>query len=70
MIAIYYICISRDYFCMDGLVYHGVIITVVWDRFGDRYGQGPGLHVLVNGVAAASSQQIRKLKIKLSRFTK
>ena len=53
---------------MDGLMYHGVVITVLWDRFGSRYGHGAGLHVLVNGVAAASSQHIRKLKIKLSQF--
>ena len=60
----------RDYFCIDGLLYHGVIISVLWDREGSRYGRGAGLHVLVNGKAAASSRTIRKLKIDLEAFIK
>jgi hypothetical protein len=55
---------------MDGLQYHGATITVMWDRFGGRYGRGAGLHVMVNGETAGFSQHIRKLKIKLSQFMK
>jgi len=58
----------RDYFCIDGLKYHGAFLTVIWDKSGLRYGHGKGFHVLINGVKAASATRPRKLKIKLSQF--
>jgi len=57
-----------DYFCIDGLKYHGVIITVLWDKSGLRYGHEKGFHVLINGIKVASASRPRKLKIKLSQF--
>jgi len=34
-----------DWFCLDGLPYHGRAITIVWDRDGTRYGRGAGFQV-------------------------
>lgn len=37
---------SWDYFCIDNLPYHGQLLTIFYDRYGDRYHQGKGLHIV------------------------
>lgn len=56
---------SWDYFAIDHVKYRGHLVAVIWDRKGDRYGHGKGLHVLVNGKVAASAPAIGRLEIKL-----
>ena len=31
-----------DWFCLDNVAYHGRTLTILWDRTGQRYGQGKG----------------------------
>jgi hypothetical protein len=38
-----------DWFCVEGLRYHGHDLTIVWDRGGSRYGAGAGLTAWVDG---------------------
>ncbi|MBE6541088.1 MAG: hypothetical protein E7672_01425 [Ruminococcaceae bacterium] len=52
-----------DYFCCDGILYHGKYLTVIWDKNGDRYGMGKGLKVLVNGEKKAESAVLEKILI-------
>lgn len=54
-----------DYFCLDKVSYHGRIITVLYDRTGQKYGKGKGLQVWVNGVQVAGSEQIKRLAVTL-----
>ena len=42
-----------DWWCVDGIRYHGHDITVLFDRDGTRYRRGKGLVTLVDGKAAA-----------------
>ena len=42
-----------DYFCLDGINYHSQTLTIIWDKDGQRYHQGSGLSLLVNGVLVA-----------------
>ena len=42
---------SWDWWCVDGIRYHGHDVTVLFDRTGNRYGRGKGLSVLVDGKA-------------------
>jgi hypothetical protein len=66
-----YTCIYfRAYFCIDGLIYHNQILTILWDSTGTRYNKGIGFIVFINGVKAASTGRLRKLKIKFSQFKK
>jgi hypothetical protein len=39
---------SWDWFCLDRIPYHGVMLTVLWDRDGSRYGRGAGLRILAD----------------------
>lgn len=34
-----------DWFCLDGVKYHGHLLTVIWDKDGWRFSHGPGLAV-------------------------
>ena len=40
---------SWDWWCVDGIRYHGRDVTVLFDRDGTRYNRGKGLVVLENG---------------------
>lgn len=42
-----------SYFAMDGLPYHGHLLTIVYDRTGQHYKRGRGLTLLIDGRKAA-----------------
>ncbi len=48
-----------DWFCLEGVKYHGRMLTIIWDRDGARYGRGRGLRVLADGKEIARSEKIR-----------
>jgi hypothetical protein len=54
-----------DWFCLDNVLYHGKIITIIWDKTGTKYKKGKGLSVWVNGKKVASSPNLKKLTGKL-----
>jgi hypothetical protein len=43
------------WWCLDGALVNGKIVTVLWDADGSRYGRGAGLKVLVDGEEAAAA---------------
>ena len=54
-----------DWFCLDGVNYHGRSVTVFWDKDGSRYKKGSGLRVLANGKEIARSQRLERVTGKL-----
>ncbi len=52
-----------DWFCLDNILYHGKILTVVWDRHGDHYKKGKGLMVFVNGKKVGSSDNVERILV-------
>ena len=54
-----------DWFCLDGVKYHGHMLTVIWDKDGTRYGRGAGLRVLADGQQIASSKKLERVTGKL-----
>ncbi|KAA0989745.1 MGH1-like glycoside hydrolase domain-containing protein [Dyadobacter aurulentus] len=54
-----------DYFCLDRVKYHGKMITVIYDKSGNRYRRGKGFRVLVNGVEKFAADNIQKAEIPL-----
>ena len=54
---------SWDFFCLEGVPYHGRLVTILFDRTGARYGKGAGLRVLLDGTEAAQAPAVRKLTI-------
>lgn len=54
-----------EWFCLDNVLYHGKIITIIWDKTGEKYNRGKGFSVLVNGKVAASSEVLQKVTAKI-----
>ncbi|MGA2061115.1 MAG: transglutaminase domain-containing protein [Thermoguttaceae bacterium] len=50
-----------DWFCLDNILYHGQIITVLWDRTGQKYGKGPGLSILADGRQIAHAEKLEQI---------
>jgi hypothetical protein len=50
-----------NYFCLDGILYHGHSLTILWDKSGTRYNQGRGLRVLVDGREVGHSDTLTRL---------
>ena len=50
-----------DWFCLDNLLYHGHIVTIVWDKHGDRYHLGKGLTILVDGKKVGNSPTLNRI---------
>ncbi|MCE5185573.1 MAG: hypothetical protein LLF76_05550 [Planctomycetaceae bacterium] len=54
-----------DWFCLDRIIYHGRWLTIVWDRTGEKYNKGKGLHVLVDNRQIAHSANLRRLTVRM-----
>ena len=54
-----------NYFCLDGVNYHGHTLTIIWDKDGTKYNRGVGLIVLADGKEIAHGQKLAKLTGKL-----
>jgi hypothetical protein len=54
-----------DWFCLDGVKYHGHVLAIIWDRDGKHYGRGTGLIVLADGKEIAQAGKLTKLDGKL-----
>lgn len=54
-----------EWFALDGVSYRGHDLTILWDRNGNRYGRGPGFHLLIDGEPAAHSEILSTLEAPL-----
>ena len=50
-----------DWFCLDNVLYHGNIITILWDKTGEKYHKGKGFRIFKNGKQIAVSEKLEKL---------
>jgi hypothetical protein len=53
------------YFAVDGLPYHGHLLTILWDVDGKRYGRGAGMQLLVDGKRVAQRMNLGDLNATL-----
>jgi hypothetical protein len=54
-----------DWFCLDNVLYHGRLLTVLWDKSGAKFGKGKGLRVFSNGKEIARSAELGRVTGKL-----
>ncbi len=52
---------SWDFFCLDRVPYHGRMLTICWDRTGQRYDKGKGLRVFADGKEIAASEKLARV---------
>lgn len=50
-----------DWFCLDNVLYHNQILTIIWDKNGTKYKYGKGLTLMINGKAVANIHSLSKL---------
>jgi len=50
-----------SYFALDGLPYHGHLLTILYDRTGTRYHRGKGFQVLCDGRVIAHADELQDL---------
>jgi hypothetical protein len=50
-----------NWFCLDNILYHGKIVTIIWDKTGTKYKKGKGLTLWVNGKKIASNTRLGKI---------
>jgi hypothetical protein len=54
-----------DWFCLDGVHYHGHVLTIAWDRTGDRFNKGAGLTIWADGKVIAQQDTLEQLRATL-----
>jgi hypothetical protein len=54
-----------DWFCLDGVMYHGRVLTIVWDKTGSKFGKGKGLRILADGKELGMLEELGRLKAPL-----
>jgi hypothetical protein len=54
-----------NWFCLDGVKYHGHTLTIIWDSDGTRYHRGQGLTVLADGKEIARGPGLSDITGKL-----
>ncbi len=54
-----------SYFAVDGLPYHGHLLTILYDRTGRHFGRGRGLRLFVDGKLAAARSELGALRYRL-----
>jgi Trehalase len=54
-----------NYFCLDGVNYHGHKLAIFWDKEGTKYHHGQGLVVLADGKEIARGDKLQKIEGKL-----
>ena len=52
---------SWDWFCLDGVHYRGYILSIVWDRNGEKYLKGSGLLLFVNDKLVQRSPTLARI---------
>ncbi|MBZ4188051.1 MGH1-like glycoside hydrolase domain-containing protein [Niabella beijingensis] len=50
-----------DWFALDNVLYHGKIITIIWDKTGKKYDKGKGLSVWADGKLVQRTKRLTKI---------
>jgi hypothetical protein len=53
------------YFCLENVLYHGQLVTILYDRDGTHYGKGAGLSIYVNDEQAMAPSVLGKKLIEI-----
>lgn len=50
-----------EYFCLDNVLYHGHVLTILYDKTGQQFDKGTGFHVWADGIEIATAQEPSKV---------
>lgn len=55
-----------DWFCLDKVMYHGKLLTILWDKSGSKYGKGKGLYIYSGGKEIYHGNELKNVLTKLN----
>ncbi len=55
------------WFCLDNVLYHGKILTILWDADGSHFKKGAGFQIMVDGKRVAKSSKLEALSAEMPR---
>lgn len=50
-----------NWFCLDNVRYQGDIVTILWDKTGEKYKKGKGFRIYRDGKEVAASENLQKI---------
>jgi len=50
---------------LDNVLYHEKILTIVWDKNGDKYNRGKGFYILLDGKEIARKAELGKIEVQI-----
>lgn len=50
-----------DWFCLDGVYYKGMNLTILYDKFGTKYNKGKGFSLYINGELKYNSKELKEI---------
>jgi hypothetical protein len=54
-----------NWFCLDQVLYHGKMLTILWDKNGKKYGRGKGFIIYSNGKKIYSGKELKHVMAKM-----
>jgi hypothetical protein len=54
-----------DWFCLDQVLYHGKMLTILWDKNGKKYGKGTGFIIYANGKEIYKGKELKHVMAKM-----
>ena len=51
-----------NWFALDRVKYHNKMVTIIWDKTGEKYDVGKGFLVFVDGIKRHQSAQVENLE--------
>ena len=54
-----------DWFKLDNVTYHDQLVTLIWDKTGQKYNSGKGFLVYVNGKQIHQSKSLKPVKLRM-----
>jgi hypothetical protein len=54
-----------DWFCLDNVYYHGKVLTIVYDKYGNKYNKGKGLMCFVDGELKVQATSLQKIVVSI-----
>lgn len=52
-----------DWFFLEGVPYHGKIVSVMWDKTGEKYGKGKGVRIWVDGKEVYKGKTLKRVVV-------
>lgn len=54
-----------EWFCLDNILYHGKVLTILYDKTGNKYPKGKGFFIYANGKQLYRGSELKRVLVKM-----